>query len=159
MAEKAIIPVEPKGDVEPPVDVKVDTKSDSDMSTEAERGGEVNEKRVLRKIDFRLLPIVVALHAISLVDRTNISVGLISGMSKDLALETGERISIVTSTFFIGYILFNVPSNIVIREFGAARFLGIITLAWGIITIAIGLVNTWVAAAVLRSLLGVFEAG
>lgn len=160
MTEKTTVPIEPKGDVEPPVDFKVDTKADFDMSTtEAERGGEVSEKRVLRKIDLRLLPVVVALHAVSLVDRTNISVALISGMSKDLALETGSRISIVTSTFFIGYILFNIPSNIVIREFGAARFLGIITLAWGIVTIAIGLVNSWVAAAVLRSLLGVFEAG
>jgi MFS family permease len=80
-------------------------------------------------------------------------------MDEDLKLENGERVSIVLSTFFIGYILFNIPSNVVIRGVGAARFLGTITVAWGIVTIGIGLVNTWVAAAVLRSLLGVFEAG
>lgn len=160
MTEKQIIDSgEPKkADLDQPIDVKVDAKYDSDMSAEAERG-EVNEKRVQRKIDFRLLPIVVALHAISLVDRTNISVARISGMDKDLALDIGERVSIVTSTFFIGYILFNIPSNIVIRSLGAAHFLGTITVAWGIVTIAIGVVNTWVAAAVLRSFLGVFEAG
>lgn len=136
----------------------MEAKYDSDVSAETDRE-EINERRILRKIDMHLLPLVVALHAISLVDRTNISVARISGMDEDLSLETGERVSIVTSTFFIGYILFNIPSNIVIRRIGAARFLGIITVAWGIVTIGIGFVNSWVAAAVLRSFLGVFEAG
>ena len=143
---------------QPAIDCKMDAKYDLDVSAEPDRE-DINEKRILRKIDFRLLPLVVALHAISLVDRTNISVARISGMDDDLMLETGGRVSIVTSTFFIGYILFNIPSNIVIRGLGAARFLGSITVAWGIVTIGIGVVNTWVAAAVLRSFLGVFEAG
>ena len=147
-----------KETVEPTFDFKMDAKYDSDLSVEPDRE-EINEKRILRKIDFRLLPLVVALHAISLVDRTNISIARISGMDDDLLLETGERVSIVTSTFFIGYILFNIPSNIVIRGLGAARFLGICTMAWGIVTIGIGFANTWVVAAVLRSFLGVFEAG
>jgi MFS family permease len=119
----------------------------------------IRTRRVLRKIDLRLLPIVVALHAISLVDRTNISVARISGMDEDLSLDTGARASIVTSTFFIGYILFNIPSNIAIRSVGAAHFLGTITVAWGAMTIGIGFVNSWIGAAVLRSFLGVFEAG
>lgn len=137
-----------------------DARYDSDVSVES-NGQEISEKRILRKIDFRLLPLVVALHAVSLVDRTNISVARISGMDDDLKLEVGERVSIVTSTFFIGYILFNIPSNILIRVggVGVARFLGTITFAWGIVTIGIGVADSWVAAAVLRSLLGVFEAG
>lgn len=144
--------------VEPATRPKMDPRFDSDTSGEPDRE-EINEKRILRKIDFRLLPLVVALHAISLVDRTNISVARISGMDDDLELETGERVSIVTSTFFIGYILFNIPSNIVIRGLGAARFLGTITVAWGIVTIGIGFANSWIPVAVMRSLLGVFEAG
>jgi sugar phosphate permease len=135
-------------------------KDDSEVGVSPEPDGEeIGEKRILRKIDLRLLPLVVVLHAISLVDRTNISVARIAGMDEDLMLETDQRVSIVTSTFFIGYILFNIPSNIVIRGVGAARFLGTITVAWGIVTIGIGFVNSWVVAAVLRSLLGVFEAG
>jgi MFS family permease len=136
----------------------MDSKEDSTVTAEP-ICEQVDEKRILRKIDFRLLPIVVGLHAISLVDRTNISVARISGMDEDLKLEVGQRASIVTSTFFIGYILFNIPSNLVIRQLGAARFLGTITILWGAVTIGIGVVNTWVAAAVLRSLLGIFEAG
>ena len=146
-----------------PTDLKVahnmSTRSDSSISTDSLENDEISEKRILRKIDFRLLPLIVALHAISLVDRTNLAVARISGMDDDLSLETGKRVSIVTSTFFIGYILFNIPSNIVIRGVGAAKFLGSITFAWGIVTIGIGFVDSWVAAAVLRSFLGVFEAG
>lgn len=146
--------------IESTIDIKMTEKNDSEvgMSVEPDRQ-EINERRILRKIDFRLLPLVVALHAVSLVDRTNISVARISGMDDDLRLETGQRASIVTSTFFIGYILFNIPSNVVIRGVGAARFLGSITFAWGVLTIGLGFVNSWVVAAVLRSLLGVFEAG
>lgn len=142
------------------VDLKMIEKDNSELSVSPEPDRqEISEKRILRKIDFRLLPIVVALHAVALVDRTNISVGRISGMDDDLKLDIGTRASIVTSTFFIGYILFNIPSNIVIRGVGPARFLGTITFAWGIVTIGIGFVHSWVVAAVLRSLLGVFEAG
>jgi MFS family permease len=143
-------------EIAPPAPVAADS-SNEDLAPEHQ--GELSARRILRKIDLHLLPLIVGLHAISLVDRTNISVARISGMDKDLDLDVGERVSIVTSTFFIGYILFNIPSNVVIRMVGAARFLGTITVAWGLVTVVIGVVDSWVAVAVLRSLLGIFEAG
>lgn len=53
------------------------------------------ERRVLRKIDIRLLPILGALYTIALIDRTNISVARISGLDDDLDLKVGDRASIV----------------------------------------------------------------
>jgi hypothetical protein len=53
------------------------------------------ERRVLRKIDIRLLPILGALYTIALIDRTNISVARISGLDDDLDLKVGSRASIV----------------------------------------------------------------
>ena len=53
------------------------------------------ERRVLRKIDFRLLPILGALYTIALIDRTNISVARISGLDDDLDLKVGNRASVV----------------------------------------------------------------
>lgn len=53
------------------------------------------ERRVLRKIDFRLLPILGALYTIALIDRTNISVAHISGLDDDLDLKVGSRVSLV----------------------------------------------------------------
>lgn len=53
------------------------------------------ERRVLRKIDVRLLPILGALYTIALIDRTNISVARISGLDDDLDLKVGNRASVV----------------------------------------------------------------
>lgn len=53
------------------------------------------ERRVLRKIDIRLLPILGALYTIALIDRTNISVARIAGLDDDLGLKVGDRASIV----------------------------------------------------------------
>jgi hypothetical protein len=53
------------------------------------------ERRVLRKIDIRLLPILGALYTIALIDRTNISVARISGLDDDLDLKVGSRASVV----------------------------------------------------------------
>jgi hypothetical protein len=53
------------------------------------------ERRVLRKIDIRLLPILGTLYTIALIDRTNISVARISGLDDDLDLKVGSRASVV----------------------------------------------------------------
>jgi MFS family permease len=152
MAEKTIM--DPTGSA---TSSQIEEKYGSDVS--AENAQDINERRLLRKVDLRLIPLLVAIHAICLVDRSNISVARISGMDEDLKLETRVRASIVTSTFFIGYILFNIPSNAVIRRIGPARFMGTITIGWGLATLATGFVSSWIAAAVLRAIIGFFEAG
>lgn len=53
------------------------------------------EKRILRKVDIRLLPILGALYTIALIDRTNISVARISGLDDDLELKVGDQASVV----------------------------------------------------------------
>ncbi|KAI1387907.1 MFS general substrate transporter [Hypoxylon trugodes] len=117
------------------------------------------EKRVLRKIDIRLLPILGALYTIAMVDRSNISVARISGLDEDVGLAKGDRASVALLVFFIGYMLFELPSNMVIHRVGAANWLALIVFAWGLVSMGIGFLNNWVALAVLRSFLGVFEAG
>ncbi|KAI1053273.1 hypothetical protein LB506_012307 [Fusarium annulatum] len=117
------------------------------------------EKRVLRKIDTRLLPILGCLYTIALVDRSNVAVARISGMDEDLDLAVGNRVSIVLMVFFIGYILFEIPSNAFIHKLGAANWLAFLAFAWGLVSLGIGFLNNWAGLAVLRALLGVFEAG
>lgn len=158
MAEKAVHLVEDTLDntiTNPPQDLKHELSrlpAEPEFDTKA-------EKRLLRKIDLRLIPIVVLLHTVSLIDRTNISAARVAGLDEDLGLTIGYRASIVTMTFFIGYIAFDIPSNILLPKIGAAVFLGTITVLWGLVTIVLGCINTWQAFAVLRALLGVFEAG
>jgi len=117
------------------------------------------EKRVLRKIDTRLLPILGCLYTIALVDRSNIAVARISGMDEDLDLAVDNRVSIVLMVFFIGYIIFEIPSNAFIHKLGAANWLAFLAFAWGLVSLGIGFLNNWAGLAVLRALLGVFEAG
>ncbi|KAI0846384.1 MFS general substrate transporter [Daldinia vernicosa] len=117
------------------------------------------EKRVLRKIDIRLLPILGALYTIAMVDRSNISVARISGLDEDVGLNVGNRASVALLVFFIGYMLFELPSNMIIHRVGAANWLSLIVFAWGLVSTGIGFLDNWIALAVLRSFLGVFEAG
>ncbi|KAF2685980.1 MFS general substrate transporter [Lentithecium fluviatile CBS 122367] len=132
--------------------------TDSD-SYDAEAYGDIEEKKLIRKIDWRLLPILGALYSIALIDRTNISNARVAGMGADLALQIGERYTIVLVLFFPTYALLELPSNIVLRKVGSANWLAFIALAWGAVMIGQGFVKSWETLAVCRILLGAFEAG
>jgi MFS family permease len=95
---------------------------------------------------------------LSLLDRTNISSAYIAQMDKDLKL-TGGRYNIALLVFFIGYGLFEFPSNMVIRRIGARWWLGFLITAWGCCVLGMGFVDQWTTLTVCRALLGVFEAG
>lgn len=63
-----------------------------------------------RRIDYRLLPILGLMYSISLVDRTNIGLAMVAGMSEDLGLTIGNRYTIIVMIFFVTYIIFEIPS-------------------------------------------------
>ncbi|KXJ86929.1 major facilitator superfamily domain-containing protein [Microdochium bolleyi] len=117
------------------------------------------EKRVLRKVDLRMLPMLGALYTIAMIDRSNISVARISGLDEDVGLAQANRASIALLVFFIGYMLFELPSNMIIHRVGAANWIAFIVFSWGLVTIGIGFLNDWISLAVLRAILGAFEAG
>jgi len=96
---------------------------------------------------------------LSLLDRTNISAAYIAGMSTDLELAVGARYSIALLVFFIGYALFEIPSNLVIRRLGARWWLSFLITSWGLAVLGMGFVHSWVTLTVCRVLLGIFEAG
>ncbi|KZW02805.1 MFS general substrate transporter [Exidia glandulosa HHB12029] len=116
-------------------------------------------KRTIRKVDFRLLPILGALYAFSLIDRTNISLARVVGAQQELGLDIGARYSIIALVFFIPYILLELPSNILLRKFGCRVWLGTISTIWGATMLAMGFVHSWQALAGCRVILGVLEAG
>ncbi|RMZ67692.1 tartrate transporter [Pyrenophora seminiperda CCB06] len=120
---------------------------------------QVEEKRLIRKIDWRLLPILGALYSIALIDRTNVSNARVAGMDKDLQLHIGERYTIALVMFFPPYFLLELPSNIVLRKVGSANWLSFIALSWGAVMIGQGFVKSWISLTICRVLLGCFEAG
>ncbi|KFA69198.1 hypothetical protein S40285_00083 [Stachybotrys chlorohalonatus IBT 40285] len=130
-----------------------DNHSDVDMGfTEKER------KRIIRRIDTRLVVTVGAMYCVSLMDRTNMSAANIAGMSAELNL-TGFRYNIANLVFFIPYIIFQPPSTILIRAIGPRIHLAAITLLWGGVMIGMGFVEDHGQLSACRVLLGVLEAG
>ncbi|KAG8625393.1 hypothetical protein KVT40_007144 [Elsinoe batatas] len=116
------------------------------------------EKRMLRKIDFRLIPALFLLFLLAFLDRSNIGNARIQGMTEDLKM-TGRDYNIALFIFFPPYILFEVPCNILIKRMKPSTFLSAIMVLWGIATTAQGFVKNTAGLAGCRFLLGFFEAG
>ncbi|TKA65432.1 hypothetical protein B0A49_08828 [Cryomyces minteri] len=119
------------------------------------------QKKIIHRIDRRLVTTVGLMYCISLMDRTNLAAAAIAGMTKELKLNVVNppRYSIITLVFFISYILFQPPSTVLCKKIGPRIYLSAITLLWGICMIGMGFSNSWSTLAGLRVLLGVLEAG
>ncbi|KAL4898548.1 major facilitator superfamily domain-containing protein [Aspergillus ambiguus] len=116
-------------------------------------------KRMLWKIDIRLVPMLAVLYLISHIDRANIGNAKIEGLLDDLSLD-GIQYNIALSIFFIPYILLEVPSNMLLKSFSRPSvYLGILITCWGIIMTLTGVVQNFAGLMVTRVLLGIFEAG
>lgn len=117
----------------------------------------IDERALVRKITWKIIPFVFILYVISYLDRANIGYAALQ-MNKELALSS-EAFGFVSGIFFIGYFLFEVPSNIALNRFGARVWIARILLTWGVISVACGFVQNATQLYVLRFLLGVAEAG
>jgi len=121
--------------------------------------GHAWEKKTILKIDLRLLIILGLCYAVSLIDRTNISVARVAGMQVSLRLDIGERYSIISLLFFVPYIIFELPSNILLKKVGTRHWLAGITTGFGIIMLGMAFVKNWWQLAICRVLLGLLESG
>lgn len=120
------------------------------------RGGDV-EARVVRKVARRLIPFLALLYLVNYLDRTNIGFAKLT-MSKDLGLSE-TAFGLASGLFFVGYLLFEVPSNLALQRFGARRWMARIMVSWGVVAAAMAVVQGTSSLYALRVLLGVAEAG
>ena len=114
-------------------------------------------RAVYRKVILRLLPYLVLAYAINTIDRLNVSFAKLR-MAEDIGL-TDAAYGIGAGIFCLGYILFEVPSNIYLQRIGARATLTRIMVLWGLVTVATAFVTTANQLIVARFLLGVAEAG
>ncbi|GLY69576.1 MFS transporter [Amycolatopsis taiwanensis] len=113
--------------------------------------------RTWRKVGMRIIPLVGLAYVASYIDRAN--VGYIAApMSRDLNLGSSQ-IGLAAGLFFIGYILVEVPSNMMLRRFGARKWIARIMITWGLVTAATAAVNSAATLFLARLLLGFAEAG
>ncbi|KJK62434.1 Major Facilitator Superfamily protein [Aspergillus parasiticus SU-1] len=116
------------------------------------------EAALVRKVDLMLLPTMWIMYLLSYMDRTNIGNAKISGMQEDLNL-TSDQYSICLVVFFVGYVVLEVPSNLMLSRTRPSLFLPGIMVIWGTLTCVMGVVKEFKHLVVLRTLIGCVESG
>jgi ACS family tartrate transporter-like MFS transporter len=114
-------------------------------------------KATVRKITLRIIPFIFLLYIVNYIDRANIGYASLQ-MNKELGM-TSQAFGLAAGLFFIGYFLFEVPSNIALAKFGARRWIARILISWGILAAGMGFVQNDIQLYIVRFLLGVAEAG
>ena len=112
---------------------------------------------VVKKNRARLIPFMLALYVLAFLDRSNI------GFAKETyQLDTGlsnEAYALGAGIFFVVYAFLGVPANLLMRKFGARRWIGCTTLLWGVLSAAMAWADTEAKFLLVRTLLGAAEAG
>jgi D-galactonate transporter len=113
--------------------------------------------RTIRKMQWTILPSIFLLYVVSFLDRINIGFAALT-MNKDLGI-TSQQFGLVVGVFFIGYFLFEIPSNLLLHRIGARIWIARILVTWGMIAMLTGLVHNVHQLYGARFLLGLAEAG
>jgi ACS family tartrate transporter-like MFS transporter len=124
----------------------------AELTTESEL-----QKAVVKKFMIRLIPFLSLLYAFCIIDRTNVTTASID-MTRDLKF-SNTVYGMGAGLFFIGYFLFEVPSNLIMERVGARRWIARIMFTWGIISCCFMMIKTPASFYSLRFLLGIAEAG
>ncbi|OJJ54888.1 hypothetical protein ASPSYDRAFT_81150 [Aspergillus sydowii CBS 593.65] len=122
------------------------------------RFGEDRTKKLIHKIDWRLMPALSVLYLVSYMDRTNIGNARLLGLERDLNLSPSQ-FNMALTIFFIPYSLFEVPSNIMLKLLRPSVWISLIMVLWGLTTMCTGWVENYSGLLVARFFLGVAEAG
>ncbi|XP_014557938.1 hypothetical protein COCVIDRAFT_25515 [Bipolaris victoriae FI3] len=116
------------------------------------------EKQLVKKIDSFLLPTMWLMYLLSYMDRTNIGNAKIAGMATDLGL-TSNQYSIALVVFFVTYVAFEPPSNMLLVRLKPSIYLPVIMAIWGALTCVMGAIHDFKHLVLLRIFVGVFESG
>lgn len=115
------------------------------------------EMRLIRLITLKLIPFLILLYLVAYVDRSAVGFAKLH-MGADIGISDAAY-GMGAGLFFIGYFLFEVPSNLFLTRFGARRWFARILITWGAITIGMAFIQGPTSFYVMRFLLGIAEAG
>ncbi len=110
-----------------------------------------------RKIAWRLVPFLMLLYMVAFLDRVNVSFAALT-MNRDLGISESVY-GVAAGVFFLSYCLFEVPANLVLARVGARRWLAVLMVVWGIVSMSTAFVHTEASYIGVRFLLGVAESG
>ena len=118
----------------------------------------ITQKRLVAKIDLRVIPVLSIMYLLAFLDRTNIANASVFGLQKDLGL-TGNQNNTALTIFFVPYIVFEIPSNILLKKLRPNVWLSACMLLFGIVTVCQGLVQNYSGLLATRFFLGLAETG
>src|SRR3984893_3740198 len=115
------------------------------------------EARTIQKVRSRILPFILLLYIVAYVDRINIGCAALT-MNKELGISS-QQFGFLTGVFFIGYFLFEIPSNLLLHKLGARILIARILIAWGAVAVLTGFMHSVLQLYATRFFLGLAEAG
>ncbi|POY71126.1 hypothetical protein BMF94_5883 [Rhodotorula taiwanensis] len=114
------------------------------------------EKRLRRKLDRRILPIIILIYLLTFVDRANIGNARIAGLERDLHLK-GLDYNILLTSFYVAYVVAELPCQMLTKWIGPGKTLPIFSFMFALFTLVMAFVHTKGAAIAVRFMLGVAE--
>lgn len=115
-------------------------------------------KKLVRKIDSIILPIIGILYILNYIDRQNLAAAKLHGITDDLNMKT-EEFATAISILFVGYLPFQIPSNLIIAKISRpGMYICVAVIIWGTISACTALVKTYGQLLAVRAVLGVAEA-
>ncbi|KAH8591992.1 major facilitator superfamily domain-containing protein [Bisporella sp. PMI_857] len=115
------------------------------------------QARLLRKLDWRLLPLLILMYLLNFLDRSNLAQARLGTLEHDLGMK-GTDFNLATSILFVGYITMQLPANLLLTRVRPSLFLGLAMTAWGAISAAQAASKSFGSLLACRMLLGVVEA-
>ncbi|KAI8173397.1 putative transporter [Colletotrichum sp. SAR 10_75] len=138
----------------------IDPSIEVEYVSDPERSGfdQAATKRLLRKMDWALIPFLALLYLLSFLDRTNIGNARLAGIETDLGMK-GLDYNVALSVFFPWYVAAEIPSNLAMKRFRPSIWIPSIMIAWGICCTLMGLVHNYAGLLAARMALGLAEGG
>ncbi|KAI2085205.1 hypothetical protein LOZ36_004181 [Ophidiomyces ophidiicola] len=115
------------------------------------------EIRLVRKLDYRIMPTLFAMYFLNYVDRNTLAQARLNGVEKELGMH-GSQFNTAISILFVGYILTQVPSNMLITRIAPSIYMSTWMVIWAIVSACTALVQSYSGLVVCRFLLGITEA-
>lgn len=115
------------------------------------------EKKLVRKIDIRLMPMLIIMIVLNYLDRNALANARVQGIEKDLGLK-GDQFNTAISVLFAGYIALQIPSNLIITRIRPSLYLPGCMVIWGIVSGCTALVHNFTGLVLVRFFLGFVEA-
>ncbi|ODM22277.1 hypothetical protein SI65_03123 [Aspergillus cristatus] len=117
------------------------------------------ERKLMAKVDWHVIPCLCVMYLLAFLDRVNISNAAVLGLKEDLGILHGTKYNTALTIFFVPYIIFEIPSNLLLKKLKPHVWLSLCMFGFGIAMLCQGFVKNWGGLMTTRWFLGMFETG